>query len=223
MVTEAEFVPASRGRGRPVGADSAETRARLLRAAREVIVERGYEAATFQAIALRAGLSRPAMHYYFHTREEVYHRLMADACAVVARCVEQAMRKTTVLERLTQFLTAAHRLDVVDRSMMRFIVSAHLESHRHPGLRGEGSPVTRVIRGFFASAVADAVACGALADEVEPSAVVDMLVAMLWGMGFHAGFIDGGDPAEAGDHLIAKQLGMLFSGGLLGAGSGGVR
>jgi AcrR family transcriptional regulator len=33
------------------------------RAAREVINERGYEAANFQAIASRAGLSRPTMHY----------------------------------------------------------------------------------------------------------------------------------------------------------------
>jgi len=51
VVGDAGPEPAGRGRGRPVGADSAETRARILRAAREVINERGYEAANFQAIA----------------------------------------------------------------------------------------------------------------------------------------------------------------------------
>jgi AcrR family transcriptional regulator len=70
--SDAEPLLPGRGRGRPIGADSTETRARILRAAREVINERGYEAANFQAIASRAGLSRPTMHYYFHTREEIY-------------------------------------------------------------------------------------------------------------------------------------------------------
>jgi AcrR family transcriptional regulator len=50
-----------------------------LRAAREVINERGYEAATFQAIAQRAGFSRPTMHYYFHTKEQVLDGLRCDA------------------------------------------------------------------------------------------------------------------------------------------------
>ena len=54
-----------------MGADSAETRSRILRPARDVINEHGYEAANFQAIASRAGLSRPTMHYYFHTREAI--------------------------------------------------------------------------------------------------------------------------------------------------------
>jgi len=73
-----------------VGADSAETRARILRAAREVITERGYEAANFQAIASRAGLSRPTMHYYFHTREDIHECLVAEAYSIVADCIAQA-------------------------------------------------------------------------------------------------------------------------------------
>ena len=51
--------PASRGPGRPPAAKAAETRKRILRAAREVFSERGYDAATFQAIAIRADLTRP--------------------------------------------------------------------------------------------------------------------------------------------------------------------
>jgi len=67
-------------------------RAGILRAARDVINDRGYEAASFQAIAERAGLSRPTMHYYFHTREEIYDSLVQEASSIVADCVNEARR-----------------------------------------------------------------------------------------------------------------------------------
>ena len=59
---------ASRGPGRPPAAKAAETRERILRAAREVFSELGYDAATFQAIAIRADLTRPAINHYFASK-----------------------------------------------------------------------------------------------------------------------------------------------------------
>jgi hypothetical protein len=54
--SNAEHLPAGRGRGRPVGADSVETRSRILRAARDLIHERDYEAANFMAMFLGKGI-----------------------------------------------------------------------------------------------------------------------------------------------------------------------
>ncbi|HXL62666.1 MAG TPA: helix-turn-helix domain-containing protein, partial [Mycobacterium sp.] len=51
--------------GRYQSAKAAETRERIVRVAREVFSELGYDAATVQEIALRAGLTRPAVNYYF--------------------------------------------------------------------------------------------------------------------------------------------------------------
>jgi AcrR family transcriptional regulator len=118
-----------------VGADSAETRTRILRAARDVINEIGYEAANFQSIASRAGLSRPTMHYYFHTREEIYDCLVADAYSIVADCIEQAKREDPLLNQLSTFVSGAYKSGFADQSMMRFIVTARLEFHRSPSLR----------------------------------------------------------------------------------------
>ena len=39
-----------------------------MRAAREVFSELGYDAATFQAIAIRADLTRPAINHYFASK-----------------------------------------------------------------------------------------------------------------------------------------------------------
>ncbi len=83
---------AVRKRGRPVGADSEQTRRTDRVAPRgNVITERGYHAATFQQIAARAGVSRPTLHYYFATREQLYEALLADVRDSVDACAAEAV------------------------------------------------------------------------------------------------------------------------------------
>jgi len=194
-----------------VGADSAETRARILRAAREVINDRGYEAANFQAIASRAGLSRPTMHYYFHSREEIYDCLIAEAYSIVADCIAQAKRQDTLMNQLTTFAMAADRSGFADQSMLRFVITARLESHRSPSLREHPGPVVGAVQAFYASVVEDAMVRGEIPADTDGPAVVSMLLALFLGMGFYAGFIvDQNNMAE-----IAKQLHRLMTQGLL--------
>jgi AcrR family transcriptional regulator len=209
--TDAESLAGGRGRGRPVGADSAETRARILRAAREVINDRGYEAANFQAIASRAGLSRPTMNYYFHSREEIYDCLIAEAYSIVADCIAQAKRQDTLMNQLTTFAMAADRSGFADQSMLRFVITARLESHRSPSLREHPGPVVGAVQSFYASVVEDAMVRGEIPADTDGPAVVSMLLALFLGMGFYAGFIvDQNNMAE-----IAKQLHRLLTQGLL--------
>ena len=194
-----------------MGADSAETRARILRAAREVINERGYEAANFQAIASRAGLSRPTMHYYFHTREEIYDCLVAEAYSVVADCIAHAKRQDTLLNQLSAFVTAAYRSGFTDQSMLRFTVTARVEFHASPSLRETPGPVISAVQDFYRWVVDEAIARGEIPADADAPAVVHMLLAMFLGMGFYAGFIvDQNDMA-----MIAKQLHGLMAHGLL--------
>jgi AcrR family transcriptional regulator len=207
----ARLLPTGRGPGRPVGANSAETRARILRAAREVISERGYEAANFQIISQRAGLSRPTMHYYFHTREQIYESLLREAHSVVADCIAEARLKNTLLKQLSTFVAAARRLDFAEGSMLRFIITSRLESHRHPRLRACSTPVVDAVSEFYGSMVADAVRRGEIPDDVDATAVVNMLTSMFWGMGFFAGFVHEADETMG----IAKQLKRFMVSGLL--------
>jgi AcrR family transcriptional regulator len=194
-----------------VGSDSAETRARILRAAREVITERGYEAANFQAIASRAGLSRPTMHYYFRTREDMYNCLIAEAYSIVADCIAQAKREDTLLNQLAAFVAATHRSGFADGSMLRFVITARLEFHRSPSLRDSPGAVVSAVQGFYASMVDDAIARGEIPAGTDAGAVVNMLLAMFLGMGFFAGFI----VDQNNMPVIAKQLNRLLVHGLL--------
>jgi AcrR family transcriptional regulator len=199
----------TRRRGRPVGSDSAETRTRILRASRQVIIERGYQAATFQAIALAAGLSRPTLHYYFASREEIYRALVAEAGSVLADCIATIRPQDTLATQFTSLVEAIYLADFGDRSQVAFLVSARLESTRNPELRAYAG---LELSDFLTTLVGDAKARGELADDCAVEPVVDMLRAMLWGIGFYAGFVD----EAAHLCLITTQLGDLFSHGLLG-------
>jgi AcrR family transcriptional regulator len=200
-------LPAARRRGRPVGSDSAETRNTILRAARQVINERGYHAATFQAIAMAAGLSRPTLHYYFASREEIYGMLVADASGVIADCIGEAKRNDTFLEQLAALIAAMHEADVRDRSLIAFLVSARLEATRNPELEvGLGN----ALRNFLQWSLCAAKSRGELAADMAVVPIADMLHAMLWGLGFHAGFVD----SQTDLRSIAKQLNGLFANGL---------
>lgn len=206
---DAKSLPVGRRRrGRPTGSDSAETRNRILRAARQVISERGYHAATFQAIAAAADLSRPTLHYYFDSREQIYAMLVDEAGDLMAECIDAARRKNTLIEQLTTLVSGMLEVDRLDRSRLAFLVSARLESTRNPVLQLGASTA---LLSYLESLLADAQARGELAPDTLVAPIADMLHAMLWGVGLHAGFID----TQAGLGSITKQLARLISHGLL--------
>lgn len=200
-------VAIARRRGRPVNSDSVETRNRILRASRQVVNERGYQAATFQAIAVAAGLSRPTLHYYFASREEIYQSLVVEAGAVVAELVDRARRPPTLVGQFAALVEAVREADSRDRSQIAFIVSARLESARNPELRPYASTG---LRDCLVTLVSAARARGELSDGVEVATVVDVLYAMLLGVVFYAGFVDDADSVFP----ITSQLVHLVSHGL---------
>lgn len=193
-----------------MGADAEATRRSILDAAREVISERGLRAATFQQIAVRAGVSRPTLHYYFATREQVYEILLRDAYAQVAECAIAAQRETGLRAQLTVFLVAVQQLNISDKATTRFMVTARLEHHRGQQHHETADAVVATVHGFYLSIVMQAIARGELRPDTAPRAVADMLAALFWGMGFHAGFVDNNDSSA-----IARQLLRVFDGGLL--------
>jgi AcrR family transcriptional regulator len=151
------------------------------------------------------------MHYYFHTREQIYDCLVAEAYSVVADCIAQAKRQDTLLNQLSTFVAAAYRSGFADPSMMRFTVTARLEFHRSPSLRETPGPVISAVQDFYSSMVDEAIARGEIPADTDAASVVNMLLAMLLGIGFYAGFIV--DHNDIG--MIAKQLHNLMAHGLL--------
>lgn len=199
---------ASRGPGRPPAAKAAETRQRILHAAREVFSELGYDAATFQAIAIRADLTRPAINHYFASKRVLYREAVEQTnSTVVAAGIARAREATTLLGRLSAFFAAAMDAESTDRSGAAFLVTSVLESQRHPELVSEEHDPLRNSRQFVEWAVNDAIENGELTADTDIPAIVEMLVAVMWGMGFYAGYV--GRHGELG--VIVDKFEMLMA------------
>lgn len=208
--------PGTRGRGRPVGADSETTRRGILEAARDVIGERGYQAATFQQIAQRAGVSRPTLHYYFDSREHIYDVLLTEVHHRMVDCVEQAQREVGLRNQLSRFTEALQRWSVEENRTVRFLVAARLEHHRGLHRAEAAARVFAAVHSFYDSVVVQAVRHGELRPDVDVGAVADMLAAVFWGASFHAGFLRPRPPAT--DHPgVARLLLDVCENGLLEA------
>ncbi len=161
-----------------------------MRAARGVFSELGYDAATFQAIAIRADLTRPAINHYFANKRVLWREVIDQANAtIISAGIDRAHEETALIDRLSAFLAVVMRTDAEDRSAAAFLVTSVLETQRHPELRSDEHDVLKNSRAFVTWAVSDAIERGELSTDTDVGHLVEMLVAVVWGMGFYAGFV----------------------------------
>jgi TetR/AcrR family transcriptional regulator, repressor for uid operon len=198
---------ASRRPGRPPAAKADETRARILQAAREVFSERGYEGATFQAIAVRADLTRPAINHYFSSKRLLYREVVQQTVdLVVATSIERAERETTVTGRLTAFISAAVRANSENPSVSAFLVTNVLESQRHPELSTTENDAVRISREFLTSVVKDAIERREVPADIDACALVETLLVVLCGVGFYAGYVRSHEEMLAITDMLRRLL-----------------
>jgi TetR/AcrR family transcriptional repressor of uid operon len=200
---------ASRGPGRPPAAKADETRKRIVRAARQVFSERGYDGATFQAIAVRADLTRPAINHYFSSKRALYREVVERTNElVVAAGIARARRETTLMGRMAAFIAVAMEADSKNPCTAAFLATAVLESQRHPELNRAENDAVRISREFLVWAVNDAIERGEITPDIDVSATAETLLVVLCGVGFYAGFIGSYQEMET----ITASLGQLLTG-----------
>jgi AcrR family transcriptional regulator len=202
---------ASRRPGRPPAAKADDTRKRILHAARQVFSERGYDGATFQAIAVRADLTRPAINHYFSSKRVLYREVQEQTNELVmAAGIEQAERETTLMGRLTAFISAAMRANSENPSASAFLITAVLESQRHPDLSRTENDAVRTSREFLLRVVNDAIERGEIVADIDASALVETLLVVLCGVGFYVGYLRSYQELEA----VTEMLRQLLEGAL---------
>lgn len=152
-----------------------------MRAAREVFSELGYDAATFQAIAVRADLTRPAINHYFSSKRILWAEVVQQTNAsVVSAGIARAHDHTRLVDRLAAFLVTATQADTDNRGAAAFLVTSVLETRRHPELVDDEHDPLKNSRSFVSWAVRRD-RQGELSTDTDTEQLVEMLVAVLWG------------------------------------------
>nr|WP_186273615.1 TetR/AcrR family transcriptional regulator [Mycobacterium kubicae] len=202
---------ASRGPGRPPAAKADETRKRIVNAARQVFSERGYDGATFQAIAVRADLTRPAINHYFSSKRLLYREVVKRTNELVLTGgIDRARRETSLMGRLAAFIAVAMDVDSRNPCTAAFLATAVLESQRHPELTRAEQDAVRISRDFLVWAVNDAIERGEIAADVDVAVLAETLLVVLCGVGFYAGFVGSYEEIDT----ITAALGQMLSGTL---------
>ncbi|MDT5347815.1 MAG: hypothetical protein QOH91_1102 [Mycobacterium sp.] len=181
---------ASRRPGRPPAAKADETRKRIVNAAREVFSERGYDGATFQGIAERADLTRPAINHYFSSKRVLYREVVDQTNEiVVAAGIQRAGNETTMIGRLSAFIAVSMQAENETPSTAAFLVTSVVESRRHPELTRPGSDPVRISREFLTWSVNDAIERGEISADTDVASLTETLLVVLCGVGLYAGYI----------------------------------
>ncbi|WP_328425014.1 TetR/AcrR family transcriptional regulator [Streptomyces sp. NBC_00443] len=125
-ITSGQGGVGSRRRGRPPRTESADTRDRILNAAREEFSERGYEKTSVRGIAKAAGVDSALVHHYFGTKEQVFEASVevAFAPALKVRDVVLEGPLDDVGERMTRVIFGLWENPVSRKPLLAIVRSA---------------------------------------------------------------------------------------------------
>jgi AcrR family transcriptional regulator len=177
--------------GRPPATASAETRARILLAARECFSRFGYAKTTNKDIATRAGITTGAIYHYFDSKQALFVAVVEEVQRVIFDEFREAVTgQPDLASQVRALLDRSVALHARDPWLARFISVEPVELTRHEDLRGLMSAGQAAVFHFFLGLAQEAADRGELARHIEPHAVANMLVAATMGLALFAAVAD---------------------------------
>ena len=176
--------------GRPLGADGAETRLKILHSARQVFASTGYERASLKQIAEDAGITRNAIANYYASKIELYGAALASVQAVVAgQILDDAEEVTGSLHRrLMAVFESAVGFSQTDETFVRFFVISTVDAITHPELREKALLPIDSVREYVGNLLATAAHAGEIDTEMDTVATTQVCMDLLWGLAMDIGF-----------------------------------
>lgn len=169
--------------GRPPAIDSAETRQKILDAARRSFALYGYDATTNKDIAEQVGITTGAIYHYFASKADLYVAVYDEVQSHIYDVFEKAVAPFDAFaDRLAAALDAAVAINMEDSSIAGFVVGVPDERARHPVLHDRIVQLQGRSRSFFSGIVDDAVAAREVADDLNAQALSDMITAITSGL-----------------------------------------
>lgn len=183
--------PVTRRRpGRPLGADGAETRLKILHSARRVFASTGYERASLKQIAEDAGITRNAIANYYASKIELYGAALASVQAVVAGQILDDAKNVTgsVHRRVMAVFESAVAFSQTDETFVRFFVISTVDAITHPELREKALLPIDSVRQYVGNLLATALHAGEIDTEMDTEATTQVCMDLLWGLAMDIGF-----------------------------------
>ncbi len=198
--------------GRPAAADSSETRARILDAARQRFAASGYSRARIQEIAEEAGVTTTAVYHYFDSKAELYAAVYAAGLDVLVRAYHEAVAgRTGTVEKLCAVFGANAEVNRLHPGLAEFLAGAPVEIQRDPELAGSlperGGEVVSVFQGILDEGAAR----GEVSGEVARGAAANLMIAASYGLSWAHGALPGPEAHEA----VLEAFQQLLRGELL--------
>lgn len=111
----------------------------ILIAAATLFAERGYGGTSMQDIASAVGITKAALYYFFHSKDEVYERVVIDAIETHNASAEAVMHSASSgRERLIAFCRA--HANLFETQPHRYVASAQGFNHlRDPKARAKAT------------------------------------------------------------------------------------
>ena len=185
--------------GRPAAAESGETRARILRAARESFAAGGYRRASNQAIAAAAGVTPNALYHYFASKADLFAAAYEASLAVLLDAYRAAAaRSDEPVEQLCALVEANATLNRAHPGLAEFLAVAPLEARRHPELAAKlGARGEEIARADARDPRGRRAAAGRLPRGLDVDAAVTLLTAASFGLAWIHGVLPSAEAHEA--------------------------
>lgn len=175
--------PPPRRLGRPRDCDSADTRARLLTAARAAFARDGYGNATNKDIADAAGITTGAIYHYFPSKADLYVAVVEEGQRNLQIAYEEiSTRHHTLLDRFAALLDHTVEVSRRDPDSASLILAVYTEMQLHPELREPVRSLRWRSLDIVAAMVADARQNDEIPADVDDEALQDLLNAMIAGL-----------------------------------------
>lgn len=97
---------------------------KIIAAARNVFIERGYAETSMSEIAARVGVNRPALHYYFRTKDKMFQAVFGSIVSSVVPKVFEALthKEKSIAQRVGDIIDAYYSLFLENPRLPMFML-----------------------------------------------------------------------------------------------------
>lgn len=125
-----------------------DTEDKIIAAAKELFIKKGYAGTSMSDIAALAGINRPALHYYFHTKERMFEAVAGSIMdAIVPKALQVIQGEQPFWEKVSQLLDCYMEIYRKNPDLVFFILT---ESRRDIGML-KGLLANRQLDAYFRS------------------------------------------------------------------------